>query len=344
MPTTTGSTDRTSLPPRPGGTGPPTDDPIPQHEPVTPPKSEPLTAASCSIPDAPAKPDVAVGDSTVTLSFGPPQDRGCPITGYQYQQTSGSWKSLPSNGVVGGLQNGSQYAFKVRAVSSAGVGAASPWSSTVRPLGRPGAVADLRAVVDQLPSGASRYYWTFRAADPNGATSITHTYEGDGRGNVLHDGTTLRIACYAEGKPCLATPDNLYASIGPSFGDSDRCNATRPVSVKVWASNTAGAGPSTSLQISLPQCPLITLDYIDQPINDMQGWLRWTIDEGGDQARIQRVELNPPFEFDPDPYTIVAPGERTLPVSYMWYDREARVEACNAFGCSTSPWVRIEAS
>ena len=85
---------------------------------------------------------VAAGNWQVRLSFTAPDDGGSPITGYQYQMRTGNgawssgWINLPGNATattrtITGLNNGTTYRFRVRAVNAEGFGAASVDSQPV---------------------------------------------------------------------------------------------------------------------------------------------------------------------------------------------------------------------
>ncbi len=96
-----------------------------------------------SAPEAPENLTARSGDGEVTLNWNPPGgDGGSAITGYQYRQREGGveesdedeWTSIPHSApgganerghTVGGLANGTEYFFAVRAANAAGAGPAS---------------------------------------------------------------------------------------------------------------------------------------------------------------------------------------------------------------------------
>ena len=113
----------------------------------------PLTQASTSTnpPGAPGKPTVTGGSQQVTLAASVSDNGGSAVTGWKYQQkvdggSYGSWTEISNSssgnllsGTVTGLQNGTAYRFKVRAVNANGDGAESPESDAVTPATTPGA-------------------------------------------------------------------------------------------------------------------------------------------------------------------------------------------------------------
>ncbi len=89
-----------------------------------------------STPGAPLNLQATAGDGEVTLSwYAPSSDGGGTITDYEYRRDTnndGTWRSWVSTGsgsspsvTITGLTNNTVYAFRVRAVNSAGSGSAS---------------------------------------------------------------------------------------------------------------------------------------------------------------------------------------------------------------------------
>ena len=80
-------------------------------------------------PSAPTALTATPGDKQVTLRWTNPSNSS--ITSYEYSVDSGDWTAVPSSDAttvthtVTGLANGTEYTFRVRAVNSAGDGAAS---------------------------------------------------------------------------------------------------------------------------------------------------------------------------------------------------------------------------
>ncbi len=92
--------------------------------------SETPTSGNSSGPSAPLIDDVIAGDGQLSVFFAPPSDDGgSAVTDYEYSFDNGAtWTSAASTVspiVITGLSNGTSYTVMLRAVSSAGDGAAS---------------------------------------------------------------------------------------------------------------------------------------------------------------------------------------------------------------------------
>ena len=111
----------------------------------TPPAAGPVVSEPQAAPPAPSKPSATAGDGEVSLRWTSGGDGGSAITKWQYVKQEGGgefetdWTDMPDSGpdttsfTVTGLTNGADYRFKVRAVNTAGPGAASPASDAVTP-------------------------------------------------------------------------------------------------------------------------------------------------------------------------------------------------------------------
>ena len=130
--------------------------------------------------------NVTVEDGAVLLDWDTPlNDGGSPILLYEYQQNSGSWQQ--ANGTttqyrVIGLTNGTEYSFRVRAVTLVGPGKATP-PITINP----------EDLVPQEPNAPRNFransigtevvlYWDEPISD-GGATIIRYEYELDDSGS-----------------------------------------------------------------------------------------------------------------------------------------------------------------
>ena len=138
-----------------------------------------LPTTVVSPPSAPAITGITVGDARLSVAFtSPASDGGAMISGYQYSLDDGATWATPSPAVTSsplvivGLVNGTQYSVRVRAVNSAGVGAASAMVA-----GRPVGTDTLRIVnynitaADQLPRpGLATLVQAMAAETVNGVT------------------------------------------------------------------------------------------------------------------------------------------------------------------------------
>ena len=102
-------------------------------------------ATPLGVPTTPESLTATAGDGEVVLEWTEPaDDGGAAVTGYEYRHAAGSlvpedtrWQSAGLNlrWLISGLTNGQEYAFGVRAMNSAGPGAAARAAAT--PLGVP---------------------------------------------------------------------------------------------------------------------------------------------------------------------------------------------------------------
>ncbi len=134
------------------------------------------TVTPATTPGAPQSFAAAPGNTQASLSWtAPASNGGGAISKYQYQQGSGSWTDISGGGAatshtVTGLTNGTAYAFKLRAVNSAGNGAEA--STTVTPAAVPGAPGSFTATAGNTQATLS---WTASAS--NGAAISKYQYQ-----------------------------------------------------------------------------------------------------------------------------------------------------------------------
>ena len=146
--------------------------------PPPPPPPPPLVGPS--VPGALASLTTMPGDTRVVLTWSAPvEDGGSPVTGYEYRYAAGTsvpedtpWQSAGLNleRTVAELTNGQQYAFEVRALNSAGPGAAARTAAT--PLGVPTTPESLTATAGD---GEVVLEWT-EPADDGGAAVTGYEY------------------------------------------------------------------------------------------------------------------------------------------------------------------------
>ena len=137
-------------------------------------------ATPLSAPSVPESLTATAGDGEVVLEWTEPaDDGGAPVTGYEYRHAAGSlvpgdtpWQSagLSLEWTISGLTNGWVYAFEVRALNSAGPGAAARTAAT--PLGAPSVPESLTATAGD---GEVVLEWT-EPADDGGAPVTGYEY------------------------------------------------------------------------------------------------------------------------------------------------------------------------
>ena len=141
----------------------------------------PEDAQAQELPGPPQNFTATAGDTQVVLTWAAPADGGgAPITAYQYRTAVGatvpefhSWIQLDGadslEATVPGLTNGTQYAFEVRALNSAGTGEGSVATATATP------VADVTLT------------WDAREAGLKPSFTVTITFLEDVEGFTLGD-------------------------------------------------------------------------------------------------------------------------------------------------------------
>lgn len=129
-------------------------------------------------PDTPNAPTVSSGDGMVYVTWAPVQSSGSPVTNYTVyisptpsgtsaQRSVGSGTSYTWSG----LQNGTQYTFRIRATSSTGeISDWGPPSVGVTPAGVPKTPAAPTAVVGQDLGTESQVNVSWTAPNSNGST------------------------------------------------------------------------------------------------------------------------------------------------------------------------------
>ena len=138
-------------------------------------------------PTAPRDLAAEPGDTTVTLTWSPPEnDGGSDITGYEYQVDEEDWEDAGAadarSVVVSDLENIRLYAFSVRAVNGTGPGAAATVEAKPRAaITAPTALRDLAA-----EPGDTRVELTWSPPADDGGSDLTgYQFQGGGTTNWL---------------------------------------------------------------------------------------------------------------------------------------------------------------
>ena len=146
-------------------------------------------------PDAPRDFTAVPGDGRVTLRWrAPANDGGSAVSHYQYRYAAGnsvpsgtSWESVQNahTVMVEGLDNGTQYAFEVRAVNGVGPSATAAATATpATPAIEPDAPRDFKAV-----PGDGRVTLRRRAPATDGGSAVSHYQYRYAAGNSVPSGT-----------------------------------------------------------------------------------------------------------------------------------------------------------
>ncbi|MBG6056288.1 hypothetical protein IWX81_002720 [Salinibacterium sp. CAN_S4] len=227
------------------------------------------------VPDVVQKPDRdggsdIGGDGSATIRFAAPATNGKDISGYQVRnvQTGTITEGCTAGQActIGGLTNGTQYTFQVRAINENGSGAFSVASDQITPYGTPAQPAPAITVVDQwAPNGVLRADWP-AVAGTGGTTTYFWAVSGGGSGsttgtttgNQTLNGGTYTVTVYAvntgnkrspDGNSAPGTLTTQAAPDRPTISSSSPANGTyAPSSVGWnWAPVTANPGGSANL-------------------------------------------------------------------------------------------------
>lgn len=123
-------------------------------------------------PSAPTLGTLVAGNTFLTVPFTAGASGSSAITGYQYQLNGGAWVSVTgttSPVTISGLTNGTAYAVSLRAISTAGTGAASV-AKTATPYTLP-SVPDSATIIGNPANGSATVSW---AAPANNGSPITN--------------------------------------------------------------------------------------------------------------------------------------------------------------------------
>ena len=222
-------------------------------------ESDEATAIPVPVPARPAGFSAVPGDGQVVLSWNDPND--AIITGWQYAvKTTGSygpWISIPGSGAattshtVAGLENGTTYSFKLRAVNASGNGAESDEATTI-----PVAVPDKPAGFSATPGdGRISLQWT----DPDDTTIMGWQYRYRTEGNSYGPWTNIPGSGAATTSHIVAGLDN-----GVSY------------TFKLRAINASGNGAESNAATAIPVAvPAKPAGFSTTP-GDGQVSLKWT--------------------------------------------------------------------
>jgi len=133
-----------------------------------------------TVPGAPTAVGVNTGSETVTVSFTAPiDDGGFTIADYEYKLNDGDWTSASTTGspfTISSLDNGTNYAIRVRAVNSKGAGAAS---DPVNAQPESAATTPAAPTITSITPGNNQAQVAFSAGSDGGDGIINYEYSVD---------------------------------------------------------------------------------------------------------------------------------------------------------------------
>lgn len=235
--------------------------------------SSPSSVTVKGAPAAPTVTGVTAGDRSLTVAFSTPSNGGTPITNYEVSVDGGdTWTprspaSTSSPVVVTGLENGTSYQVRIRAVNAVGSGAPSA-ASTATPRTVPGAPAisgDTIVGVDGVLDVE------FSAPASNGGSAITtYQYSTDG-------GATWRErSTGTTGSPLRISTESADGTTPLTGGE------VYPVEIR--AVNAAGPGAASAIAEGMtttaPAAPVI--DDVD--VRDSSAAVTFTPPANGGSA------------------------------------------------------------
>ena len=274
------------------------------------------------LPDATSITSAVASDSTATIDFDPPADTGgLAVDSFDIEVTPAGGSAMPivnrSSGpyALGGLTNGTDYGFRVRAVTEVGAG---PWSAavTVRPFTRPSAPTTVQSL---RGDGEVEVSWGAAASNGSDVTGYSIDFRLATDSGWISAGTTTGLTTVVEG----LTNGQLY-------------------DFRVRATNAAGDGPYGSTNATpgdQPSAPR-DLDVANSPTGVTISWTA-PADDGGfaiDDYELQFTENGSPWAaFDTVEGLSVLASDLELGSDY-----EFRVRANSEFGSGDwSPVVAI---
>lgn len=212
------------------------------------PASEVVALAMDTTPETPGTPRLVAGSGQVTVRWNPPRNAGSPIRSYEVDLSPYGVQTVHAapgdtseqTVTISGLQNGTQYIAKVRAINDQGASKWSPESTPATPFGPPGPVTDLQVNYNDLgnaPQGASPILtirWT-APAQTNGRPIEYYTVTAAGISKQVSAGegtaTTIQLPSF----PTEQVTVTVTATNDRSQADT---HTSAPTTVTTWVVGT----------------------------------------------------------------------------------------------------------
>ena len=281
------------------------------------------TPPNITVPTAPLNFGATRGDRQVSLSWSAPSSNGgAAITSYQVSSNGGSsWVPLASSArsyTFTGLTNGTSYAFRVRAVNSAGDGAQASVSAT--PVGYPNLTV-------------SRGTLTSTTVVLNG------TITNNGGAAITNRGFFIRPTNGALAEHWIGGTANSFSHTITNLQPNTEYIAR---AVAKNSSGLEGAGQSEQIIFRTPAAPPTAPRDFRATLGDRQVRLNWSAPSSNGGATIQRYEVsrNNGSTWE----TASSNTGHTLTGLTAGTSYTFRVRAVNSAGDGTQAWVTVTAA
>ncbi len=231
------------------------------------PASSAVSVTLPNVPDAPTGLSASAGNGSATISFTPGNSNGASITNYAYSTDGTNYTALnpadPTSPInISGLNNGTTYSIRLKAINSLGYGPASAAVSVTPslPVSAPDAPTGLSA-----SSGDGQVTISFTAGNNNGAAITNYAYSTDGTNYTtlnpadatspititgLTNGTTYSIrlkAINSAGQSPASSAVSVAPTASVSAPDAPTGLSATPGDREVTISFTAGNGNGATI-------------------------------------------------------------------------------------------------
>ncbi|MFC5500769.1 fibronectin type III domain-containing protein [Lysinimonas soli] len=215
--------------------------------------SAPSSGTPQAVPGAPTITALGVGNGSVDVSFTPGFNGGGAVTSYQYRLNGGAWTTASGTSspiTIGGLGSGVSYAIELRAVNSAGPGAASTPANAATP-GAPGAPS-----VSSVTAGDGTATVVFTPGTTGGAPIDSYQYQttvGGAWSPVAATSSPIVISGLTNGTGYSVSIRAVNAvGTGPASAPVDVTPATIPGAPTIVGDTVAGSNAQLSAAFTAP--------------------------------------------------------------------------------------------
>ena len=281
---------------------------------VTMTEAKSTTVTFAALPDPPTALNATPGNQSATISFTPGADNGEPLTNYQYSYSSDefSWNAFSppqtsSPVTISGLNNGTTYQVKLRAMNSAGASQESTPVS-VTPHTIPAAPTTLVA-----SAGDQSASITFNPGADNGSAITNYDYSTDNGASWI-----------------TRSPDSTTSPITITS-----LNNGTIYQIKLRARNTAGPGTASSAVTVTPHTIPAAPTTLVASAGDQSASI--TFNPGADNGS---AITNYEYSLDNGAWVAITPTTTTSPVTISGLTNgtpySIRLRARNSAGPSTA--------